>query len=102
MPHEYKMPRTIENKLHEVYDNEENGECAEEAVLDAASELGYEVEDETETKSRTEPGSFVHNVKLVRREPGPWGEVAHIGWAHFNHPATEYAHRRGEWTLYFL
>ena len=102
MPHEYRMPRAIRDKLHAVYEKQERGDRGEVAVLEAASELGYEVEDATETQSTTEPGSYSRNVQLGRREPGPWGEKVNVGWAHFNYPAKEYAHRRSEWFMYFL
>lgn len=105
MEREYKMPRAVENELYAVYNAVECGENAENAVLDAASKLGYEVEDETEHHCRTEKGTWMHNVKLVKREPqanSVWLETVHVGWAHFNHPCAELAHRRGEWYMYFL
>lgn len=102
MEHEYKMPRAIQNKLHDIYVSEKHGDLAELAVLDAASELGYEVEDETDTPSKNEEGTVMHNVKLVKREPGKYGDVVHVGWAHFNHPGPEYEDYRDEWYMYFL
>ena len=102
MPHEYRMPRAIRDKLHAVYEKQERGDRGEVAVLEAASELGYEVEDATETPSKTEPGSYSRDVKLVKREPGPWGEVVHAAWAHFNHPGRDYEDHRDEWYMYFL
>ena len=98
---EYQMPKAIQNKLHDIYTLEENPIAAEQAVIDAASELGYEVEDERESRNREE-GGFMWNVKLVKREPGKYGDVLHVGWAHFNHPADQYAKRRDEWYMYFL
>ena len=41
-------------------------------------------------------------VKLVKREPGQYGDVCHVGWAHFNHPGPEHASHRDEWYMYFL
>ena len=105
MDREYNMPKAIQNKLHDIYVSEKHGDCAEQAVLDAASELGYEVEDETETRSRNEKGTYMHNVKLVKREPqgnSVWRETIHSAWAHFNHPGPEYANHRDEWYMYFL
>ena len=102
MSREYKMPKTIENKLRAIYDAEKHGDIAEVAVIDAASELGYEVEDETETHTPTERGTWMHNVKFVKREPGPWGEKVSVGWAHFNHPGPDYEDHRDEWYMYFL
>ena len=101
MDREYNMPKAIQNKLHDVYTREADPMAAEQAVIDAASELGYEVEDERESRNREE-GGFMWNVKLVKREPGKYGDVCHVGWAHFNHPADKYAHRRDEWYMYFL
>ena len=98
---EYNMPKAIQNRLHDIYEKEENPIAAEQAVIDAASELGYEVEDERESRNREE-GGFMWNVKLVKREPGKYGDVCHVGWAHFNHPGDKYAHRRDEWYMYFL
>ena len=102
MDREYSMPRAIQKKLHDIYAAEEHGECAEQAVIDAASELGYEVEDEKDSQRNRDDGGYMHDVKLVKREPGRYGDVCHVGWAHFNHPGDEYAHRRGEWYMYFL
>ena len=99
---EYNMPRAIQKKLHDIYDAEKHGDLAEIALLDAASELGYEVEDENDTPSKEEKGTVLHNVKLVKREPGKYGDVCHVGWAHFNHPGPDYEDRRGEWYMYFL
>ena len=102
MEREYNMPRHIQNKLHAIYDAEKDGECAEQAMIDAASELGYEVEDEKDSQRNRDDGGYMHDVKLVKREPGPHGDVLHVGWAHFNQPGPDYAHRRGEWYMYFL
>ena len=105
MEREYKMPKAIENKLRTIYDAEKDGECAEQAVIDAASELGYEVEDETTTQDTHESGTWMHNVKFVKREPqgnSVGRETVHVGWAHFNHPGPEYAKHRDEWYMYFL
>jgi hypothetical protein len=44
----------------------------------------------------------MRDVKFVKREPGPWGEVVHVGWAHFNHPGKDYEDKLGEWYMYFL
>jgi hypothetical protein len=100
--HEYNMPKAIQNRLHEIYNAEKHGECAEQAVIDAASELGYEVEDEKESQRDREDGGYMWDVKFVKREPGKYGDVCHVGWAHFNNPGPEYAHRRDEWYMYFL
>lgn len=102
MSREYKMPHAIEKKLHAIYDAEPDGSCGESAVVDAASELGYEIEDERDSQRTRDGGGYMHDVKFVKREPGPWGEVVHVGWAHFNRPGPQYAHRRGEWYMYFL
>ena len=96
------MPRAVEKKLHEIYEAEKDGECAESALIDAASEMGYEVEDEKDSQRNRDDGGFMHDVKLVKREPGKYGDVLHVGWAHFNHPGPQYAHRRGEWYMYFM
>ena len=102
MSREYKMPRAIENKLHAVYDAEKHGDIAEAALLDAASELGYEVEDVRESQQGRDDDGYMRDVKLVKREPGPWGEKVNVGWAHFNHPGPEHASHRDEWYMYFL
>lgn len=102
MDREYKMPKAIENNLHDVYVTEKDGECAEQAVIDASSDLGYEVEDERESQKNRDDGGFMHDVKLVKRELCPWGEKVNVGWAHFNHPGPEYAKHRDEWYMYFL
>lgn len=105
MEREYKMPKAIENKLHAIYDAEEYGDCAEQAVIDAASELGYEVEDERESQRNRGDGGYMHDVKLVKREPqgnSVWRETIHSAWAHFNHPGPEHASHRDEWYMYFL
>ena len=102
---EYNMPKFIQNKLHDIYAAEKQGECAEEAVIDAASELGYEVEDERDSQRNRDDGGYMHDVKFVKREPqgnSVWRETIHSAWAHFNHPGPEYAHRRDEWYMYFL
>ena len=96
------MPRAIRNKLHEIYVGEKHGDLAEEAVLDAASELGYEVEEDKESQRNRDEGGYMRDVKLVKREPGPWGEVVHVGWAHFNHPGPDYEDRRDEWYMYIM
>ena len=96
------MPKSIENKLHAIYDAEEYGDCAEQAVIDAASEFGYEVEDEKVSQQDRGDGGFMRDVKLVKREPGPLGEKVNVGWAHFNHPGSEQASHRDEWYMYFL
>lgn len=102
MEREYNMPRAVQNELYAVYNAVECGENAENAMLDAASKLGYEVEDETEHHCRTEKGTWMHNIKLVKREPNGDRETVHSAWAHCNHPAPELARRRGEWYMYFL
>ena len=105
MEREYNMPKAIQNRLYEVYQKEKDGACAEQAVLDAASELGYEVEDENDSQRNRDDGGYMHDVKLVKREPqgnSVWRETIHSAWAHFNHPGPEYAHRRDEWYMYFL
>ena len=102
MEREYPMPRVIQKKLHDIFDAEEDGQAAEEALLDAASELGYEVEDEKDSQRNRDDGGFMRDVKLVKREPGKYGDVLHVGWAHFNQPGPDYAHRRDEWYMYFL
>ena len=102
MDREYPMPRAIRNKLHDIFEAEEDGQAAEEALLDAASELGYEVEDEKDSQRNRDDGGYMHDVKLVNREPGRYGDVCRVGWAHFNHPGPDYAHRRDEWYMYFL
>ena len=96
------MPRAIRNKLHDIFEAEEDGRAAEEALLDAASELGYEVEDEKDSQRNRDDGGYMHDVKLVKREPGKYGDVLHVGWAHFNQPGPRYEHRRDEWYMYFL
>ena len=63
MIREKAMPRTIKNRLNKIDCNVE-GENTEAAVLDLASELGYEVEDENSSR-RTEEGGYMHNVKVV-------------------------------------
>ena len=93
MIREKAMPRTIKNRLNKIDCNVE-GENTEAAVLDLASELGYEVEDEN-SGPRNEEGGYMHNVKVVNDE----GRVA---WIHFNHPGHNYAHRKGEWFWYIL
>lgn len=102
MTREYKMPKAIENKLHAIYDAEKHGDIAEEAVIDAASELGYEVEDVKVSQQDRGDGGFMRDVKFVKREPSAWGEVVHVGWAHFNQPGKDYEDKRGEWYMYFL
>ena len=102
MSREYKMPRAIQKKLHDIYDAEKHGDLAEAALLDAASDLGYEVEDERVSQQDRGDGGFMRDVKLVKRETGPWGEVVHVGWAHFNQPGKDYEDKRGEWYMYFL
>ena len=102
MSREYKMPRAIQNKLHDIYDAEKHGDIAEAALLDAASELGYEVEDVRESQQGRDDDGYMRDVKLVKREPGPWGEKVNVGWAHFNHPGPEHASHRDEWYMYFL
>ena len=96
------MPKAIENKLHAIYAGEKHGDIAEEAVIDAASKLGYEVEDENVSQQDRGDGGFMRDVKFVKREPGPWGEKVNVGWAHFNQPGPDYEDRRGEWYMYFL
>lgn len=93
MSREKVMPRIVKNKLNKIDCNVE-GENTEAAVLDLASELGYEVEEEFDGR-RNEEGGFMHNVKVVNDE----GRVA---WIHFNHPSPEYAHRNGEWFWYIM
>ena len=93
MIREKAMPRTIKNRLNKIDCNVE-GENTQAAVLDLASELGYEVEDENSGK-RNEEGGYMHNVKVVNDE----GRVA---WIHFNHPGHNYAHRKGEWFWYIM
>ena len=102
MEREYKMPRAIQNKLHDIYDAEKHGDLAEAALLDAASDLGYEVEDVRESQQGRDDDGYMRDVKLVKREPGPWGEKVNVGWAHFNHPGPEHASHRDEWYMYFL
>ena len=102
MDREYSMPRAIRNKLHDIFEAEKDGQAAEEALLDAASELGYEIEDEKDSQRNRDDGGYMHDVKLVKREPGEYGDVCRVGWAHFNHPGPDYAHRRDEWYMYFL
>lgn len=102
MSREYKMPRTIQKKLHDIYDAEKQGDIAEAALLDAASDLGYEVEDVRESQQGRDDDGYMRDVKLVKREPGPWGEKVNVGWAHFNHPGPEHASHRDEWYMYFL
>ena len=99
---EYGMPRAIQKKLHDIYDAEKHGDLAEAALLDAASELGYEIEDEKDSQRNRDDGGYMHDVKLVKREPGRYGDVCRVGWAHFNHPGPDYEDRRGEWYMYFL
>ena len=102
MDREYPMPKAIKNRLYDIYAAEKQGECAEEAVIDAASELGYEVEDEKDSQRNRDDGGYMHDVKFVKREPGLYGDVCRVGWAHFNHPGPDYEDRRGEWYMYFL
>ena len=102
MEREYPMPRAIQNKLPDIFEAEEDGQAAEAALLDAASELGYEVEDEKDSQRNRDDGGYMHDVKLVKREPGKYGDVCRVGWAHFNQPGPDYAHRRDEWYMYFL
>ena len=93
MAREKVMPRIVKNKLNKIDCNVE-GENTEAAVLDLASELGYEIEEEFDGR-RNEEGGFMHNVKVVNDE----GRVA---WIHFNHPCPDYAHRKGEWFWYIM
>lgn len=94
MEREYKMPRIVLKKLKEMVDYNVEGPNTEDAVLDAASELGYEVEDETTTRHHgSEEGGYMHNVKVVNKD----GCVA---WLHFNHPAPAYARHNDEWYWY--
>ena len=102
MEREYSMPRIIQKKLHDIYDAEKHGDLAEAALLDAASELGYEVEDEKDSQRNRDDGGYMHDVKLVKREPGRYGDVCHVAWAHFNQPGPDYEDRRDEWYMYFL
>lgn len=100
---EYAMPRFLQKKLHDIADSTENGEDVENAVIMAASELGYEVEDESTTPAKNEEGTYLHNVKLVKREPTVYGaEKVNSIWAHFNNPGPEYRKHRGEWYFYFM
>jgi len=102
MSREYKMPMAIENKLRAIYDAEKHGDLAEAALLDAASELGYEIEYEKDSQRNRDDGGYMHDVKLVKREPGRYGDVCRVAWAHFNQPGPDYVDRRGEWYMYFL
>lgn len=102
MDREYSMPRAIQNKLHAIFDAEKHGDLAEAALLDAASELGYEVEDVRESQHGRDDDGLMRDVKLVKREPGKYGDVCHVVWAHFNHPGPDYKNRRDEWYMYFL
>ena len=102
MDREYPMPRIIQKKLHDIYDAEKHGDLAEAALLDAASELGYEIEDEKDSQRNRDDGGYMHDVKLVKRVAGRYGDVCHVAWAHFNQPGPDYEDRRGEWYMYFL
>ena len=102
MDRKYPMPRAIQNKLHAIFDAEKHGDLAEAALLDAASEFGYEVEDVRESQHGRDDDGHMRDVKLVKREPGQYGDVCHVAWAHFNHPGPDYEDRRDEWYMYFL
>lgn len=87
------MPRSVRNQLNKIDCNVE-GENTESCVLDLASELGYEVEDEYDG-NRDKEGGYMHNVKVVNAE-------GHVAWIHFNHPGPDYANRNGEWFWYIM
>lgn len=100
---ERNMPRIIVKQLENAADYMEEGENIENAILDKASELGYEVEDEYSRPNRDEEGAYMHNVKLVKVDYDSMGnEVAYVGWCHFNHPAPQYAKRNSEWFWYVM
>lgn len=93
MAREKVMPRIVKNQLNKIDCNVE-GENTESAVLDLASELGYEVVADYDG-SRDKEGGFCHNVKVM-------DDDGHSAWIHFNHPGPDYANHNGEWFWYIM
>ena len=87
------MRRCEQRKLEKCVPSDVDGSEVEEIVLNSASEMGYEVEDEYDTQQVG--GGVMHNVKVVNSE----GRSA---WIHFNRPSSEYASNKGEWFWYIM
>lgn len=100
---EKRMPRYVEKQLRDSVDCQVYGADTEEALLLAASRLGYEVDEEISRTGNAEEESTTHSVKIVKRDINEYGvEVVYYNWVHFNHPGPAYRKFKGEWFYYFL